>query len=138
MNTWAKVIYWVIAVAASFPLGWWALEIHGVKETSIPMRWQQRWLNFVGALIGWVALWLLLLQYGGCFMAAACPKGAAPSWWAVLDAVVAFVGMGGYLPGTIILPLQQISTVLHLAGRRLAGQKGLDGDDARGGLTVRG
>jgi hypothetical protein len=31
-----------------------------VEETTVAMRWQQRWLNFVGALVGWAVLWLLM------------------------------------------------------------------------------
>lgn len=109
------VAYWLLALASSGLLGYYALDIHqvvGRDDLPDSARWQQRWLNFVGALVGWSVLWPLIRKYGPCLLADGRPSGAAPDGWAAFAGLIAFLGITGYLPGSIILPIQGAAGVL--------------------------
>ncbi len=83
------------------------------------MRWQQRWLNFVGALIGWLVLWPLGLRYWGCLSSGGCPT-ASVGWWEVFGGFVAFMGITGYIPHAVIGPIQAVIGVLRILAEFLA------------------
>jgi len=98
-------IFWFIALVASGLLGWKAVEIFTdvakkeKKEQPPPSWWwQQRWFNFLGSIVGWAALRVLIRRYwtyilGGC--------AADPNLWNLLAGFIAFVGVTGYLPYTV-------------------------------------
>jgi len=111
----APVAYWIIAVCVSGWIGWYALPIFSVEKTNTPMLWQQRLTNFVGALVGWLVLWPLGVRYWGCLSVAGCTD-VSVGWWDVFGGFIAFIGVTGYLPYTVI---GLIRTVFE-AGRRLA------------------
>jgi hypothetical protein len=96
-----EAVYWVVAVIASGLLGWHALEIFSVPRVNEPNLWQQRFLNFVGSMFGWLVLWPLTLRYLPCVSSTGCPE-LHFGWWDVLACFVAFIGVTGYLPFTVI------------------------------------
>ena len=104
MNHCAALIYWVVAVTASALYGWNAVtifkaHIKGTEPLPEPAWWwHQRWLNFVGAFVGWISLWLLLRKFGD-YIFGSCVAHVDP--WDALGALVAFVGITGYLPGCV-------------------------------------
>jgi hypothetical protein len=129
MDIWTTCIFWSIALVASALYGWKAVEIHSPpkktpiaktdgsqsttdaevrEETDFPSSWwwHQRWLNFLGALVGWIALWFLARKFAPCLFAECT---VAPSAWDVAGAFLAFVGITGFLPGTIVSGLSSFS-----------------------------
>ena len=114
---WAAFGYWAVALVASLLYGWYAVAIFKVpmetREHKPPPAWDwhQRWLNFLGAIVGWLALWLLLRKFGGCvFSQCSADIGA----WDVVGALVAFVGVTGYLPNSVV---SLVSGLGGLAGK---------------------
>jgi hypothetical protein len=95
------VAYWIVAVSASAFIGLYCMEIFEIDGVTGPRLLQQQWLNFLGALIGWAVLWPLGLRYVGCLSATGCP-GTAADGWTLLAALVAFLGITGYIPYTVI------------------------------------
>jgi hypothetical protein len=71
-----------------------------------PLLWQQRLTNFVGAMVGFIVLWPLFLQYRGC-LADGCPPSEA-GWWVVFYGWIAFLGITGYLPQAVIGSMQSV------------------------------
>ncbi len=117
IETWMAVVYWLIALLASVLYGCFAVAIfkaHIAEREERPPKawwWHQRWLNFLGALVGWLALWFLLRKFLGClFGDCRVDLGA----WDVVGALVAFVGITGYLPNAIV---SLVSGVGALAGK---------------------
>jgi hypothetical protein len=122
-----EIGYWLIAVGVSLFLGYHALAIHvepqadpkdSTKPAPVPVvrwqhLWQQWWLNFVGAMVGWIVLWPLIIQYGPCLALSGCQCGAVPGWWAAFGALIAFLGITGYLPSSIILPIRGAVALLY-------------------------
>lgn len=117
MDGWMAAVYWVVALTASGLYGWHAVAIfkaHIAEREAPPPSawwWHQRWLNFLGAFVGWLALWFLLRKFVGCLFADCAANVGA---WDVVGALVAFVGVTGYLPGTVV---SLVSGVGGLAGR---------------------
>ncbi len=118
-----SVAYWVIAVAASALYGWKAVEIF----TDVPSQrsrppaawwWHQRWLNFLGSLVGWVALWILGRKLVPC-VAGRCNPGLEGSY--ALLGFLAFVGVTGYLPYGVVGILTGASTLAAKATEVVAG-----------------
>lgn len=98
---WLPWIFWTIATVASVLYGAFAVAIF-VRPAERPPTawlWHQRWLNFVGSMTGWLALWLLFVRHCG-WPVQSC--GREPGWWDAIGALVAFVGVTGYLPFTIV------------------------------------
>jgi hypothetical protein len=108
--------YWIVAIGASTFYGWKAVEIHSFSSatggtssgeaaesanTPYPWAWvvHQAWLNFLGAFVGWLALWILGRRFWDCVFGAC---SASPGGWDILSGLVAFVGMTGFLPGTVV------------------------------------
>lgn len=105
MDNWLVAIYWVIALVASLLYGWHAVAIFKAHISSADPQppkswwWHQRWLNFLGAFVGWSALWFLLRKFIGCILG---PCTAEPTAWDVLAAFISFIGITGYLPATVV------------------------------------
>jgi len=116
-DLWFSLSYWLIALVASALYGWHAVTIFiqppqpGETRRPTAWVWHQRWLNFVGALVGWVALWFLFRGFGSCFLASCA--GEFSGVYAVV-ALVAFIGITGYLPNTVV---SLVAGVGALAGR---------------------
>jgi len=76
--TWA---YWVAAVGASIFAGAIAVKVfihNKADEGDSGWRWQWRvyqfWLNAVCALVGWIALRVLINRFGSCVVWSDCPN----------------------------------------------------------------
>jgi hypothetical protein len=104
LSTSLIVAYWLVALVASALYGWKAVEIftdvpnHKGKPPSA-WWWHQRWLNFAGSVVGWVALWVVGKKLLPCFLTECA---AEPSIWLALSTFIAFVGVTGYLPFTVV------------------------------------
>jgi len=132
-ETWASIVFWAVALTASALYGWNAVAIHSPPRKKAKDRsgeeskeelvyppawwWHQRWLNFLGALVGWLALWFLGRKYVGCLFSACT---AAPEAWDVIAALIAFVGVTGFLPGTVVSFLSSFSALAARLAELLA------------------
>jgi len=58
---WPNVAFWILAFSASLFYGWKATDIFNVFPFKPSWAWtlHQRWLNFSGSFVGWIALWFL-------------------------------------------------------------------------------
>jgi hypothetical protein len=112
-----SIAYWIVALVASALYGWHAVTIFlepqepSESHRSTAWAWHQRWLNFLGALVGWFALWFLVRAFGACVFAA-CTVELGP--WHAVAALIAFVGVTGYLPNTVV---SLVSGIGGLAGK---------------------
>jgi hypothetical protein len=121
---WFEVAFWSIAVIVSGFLGWFCFEIHGLNRSSYnrPASVQQVWLNFVGAFVGWIALWFLVRQWWGVWRLPSAP--AVSVQMTVSDfalALTAFVGISGYLPFTVIGAIQTSVALIQRFVARVMG-----------------
>jgi hypothetical protein len=83
------------------------------------MLWQQRWLNFVGALIGWLVLRPVGVRYLGCLSSSGCPA-VAGDWWTVFAGLVAFLGITGYIPYAVIGLIHAVLGALRTVAKIIA------------------
>jgi hypothetical protein len=103
-------IYLALAATASLIYAFKAFGIHGVKAPpeDAPRR-HQYWFNGVGAAVGWLSGWVVLRRWLSCdgFVCVGEPNG-----WTILLAVVAFVGVTGYLPMTLLHTIAALRALL--------------------------
>jgi hypothetical protein len=125
VDCWVATVYWTIAVVASFLYGWCAVAIFkphiAGREEPPPTSWwwHQRWLNFLGSLVGWLVLWLLIRKFGGCvFSGCAADIGV----WDVVGAFVAFIGVTGYLPSSVVSLVAGIGLLAEKFAAWIAGR----------------
>jgi hypothetical protein len=87
-------------VASGF-YGFAAISIFHVSTENKPWSWRvhQLWLNFLGALCGWTALFVLVHKLGLAFREGGSNHFAASDFGLFL---VAFIGVTGYLPRTLV------------------------------------
>jgi len=103
MPWYVSLPYVLVALAVSIFYGRWAFDIHvhqmaGEGFKSAPKQaylWHQRWFNFVGSAVGWFALWKLIPR------ALADAPSYSLCWGTAATAVVALLGITGYLPLTL-------------------------------------
>ena len=96
----------VIGLLFSGFYGWKAVQIFDTTKTKEELKklsWEwkihQSWLNFSGSLVGWIVLLSLLVRHWQCLLdACTVPFGI----WDFVACVVAFVGVTGYLPMSIV------------------------------------
>jgi hypothetical protein len=123
---WVRIVYTLIALAASALYGWYAVKIFlGVPPPGqlehrkfLSCRNHQRWLNFSGSIVGWICLWILGVKF---VPFAAADSFPSLSWGDVGLAFVAFVGVTGYLPAMVAAIVQTgLSVIGKISG---AGEK---------------
>lgn len=90
-------LYFATAFGMFFYYGYFACEIHEVDPKGKSKHWKvhQFWFNFVGAAVGWVAMWTVL---GSLFV---CANGNCTDSISVSSAllfILAFLGVTGHLP----------------------------------------
>src|SRR4030042_4723054 len=107
------VIFWILAVLASAFYGCKAVEIFLPQKEKQKKSWwvHQFWLNFLGAFVGWLALGLLLRKFSNCIFSECV---ITPNAWDAVASVTAFIGLTGYLPGSVVAIISGFST---LAGK---------------------
>ncbi len=96
---WFIASFWGLALVVSFLLGIFCFYVHVITvpdDYPLAARIQQWWFNFTGALFGWTALWCLVLRVWSVWRVSS-PSGR-PMLSDVFLALVAFVGISGYLP----------------------------------------
>jgi hypothetical protein len=111
--------YFLAAVIGSLIYGYFAAQIFQVDPR--PKGWQrfhQHWLNFLGAVMGWTAGWVVLNRWLSCpaFMCADEPRFST----AVL-AVAAFIGMAGLMPQTIVTGVASMKAVVETYFKKITG-----------------
>lgn len=105
------VLFILAAIGMSVFYGLHACEIFSVPTTDRKSSWRfhQFWLNFLGSGVGWVAAWAVLRAAVECALAD-CALSVSPS--AISLFFLAFVGITGYLPATIVGAIGGISELV--------------------------
>ena len=65
---WFISIFWTVAFLASIFHGVYCFEVHEIKDKAkyhTAALIQQWCFNFLGSLVGWIALWFLIRRSGG-------------------------------------------------------------------------
>jgi hypothetical protein len=110
------IVYWLFAFIVSGFFGWKAVEIFKSKLAK-PMSWPwwlyQIWFNFLGSLIGWLALWVLVRRYWTCIF---CECTVNPSLWDLFAGFVAFIGVTGHLPYAVF----GLISAVYIVGTKVA------------------
>ncbi len=93
---WASVLYWAFALVVSLFYAIFAVDALEVSDEdkkkiaeNCPLRWHQRWLNFLGSIVGWCVAYVVLQHTCSTY-------GFRPVDLPL--AFLAFVGMTGHLP----------------------------------------
>ena len=92
--------YVALSMVASGFYGFAAISIFQVSTDNKPWSWRvhQFWLNFLGALCGWAALFMLVYRLSPAFRGS--DNQIAASDFGLF--LVAFIGVTGYLPRTLV------------------------------------
>lgn len=104
--------FWTVALIASGLCGYYANEIFNGEKAGCKLNakgFHQFWLNFVGSFVGWAALWVLVQKYHGCIFQGCSIHHFS---WYIFVALIAFVGITGYLPMMIIPPLATLTKAI--------------------------
>jgi hypothetical protein len=98
---WLPWVFWILAIVGSGLYAAFGVAIFARPGDSPPRPWlwHQRWLYFLGSIVGWLAAWLVFLRHCG-WPVHTC--GGEPGWWDVIGGLTAFIGMTGYLPTTVL------------------------------------
>jgi hypothetical protein len=113
---WLTLIFGFIGLGASVFYAWKAYDIFTVNTAGKPQAWHahQRWFNFVGAVLGWMAMWFVARKVYSC-LAVMCPGHL--DWSDAALIAVAFVGITGHPPYTLGGLLEGLRVLaLKLAG----------------------
>jgi hypothetical protein len=125
------ILFCVVALVASGLYGWYAVKIFlpdidprkwGMHSSDslkkrMPFCWHmhQIWLNFAGSLVGWACLWFV----GKRIVESTTYFG----WDYALLALIAFIGVTGYLPSTAVGIVQAIGTLVDKFAGLIPGAK---------------
>ena len=102
LSTFWTVLFWTLAFIFSTFYGLKAVIIFiDPKPANKPVSWKihQFWINFLGAIVGWISLWLLLPNLINSF----CNNDINIfSFGDLLLLIISFVGITGYFPITVV------------------------------------
>jgi len=107
------LVHWIylgVAVIGSLVYGFGAFRIHG-ESTPRAQGWPRRhqyWFNGAGAAVGWLAGWVVIQRWLGCEYVCI----GEPTGWTILLAVLAFVGVTGFLPLTLMSTIAALKALL--------------------------
>ncbi|MGA7514619.1 MAG: hypothetical protein WBW46_17120 [Candidatus Sulfotelmatobacter sp.] len=107
---WFISIFWTVAFLASIFHGVYCFEVHEIKDKAkyhTAALIQQWCFNFLGSLVGWIALWFLIRRSGGLSSFLSYSLAAA-GWSDFALGLVAFVGVSGYLPFATIANIRNV------------------------------
>jgi hypothetical protein len=79
----------------------------------------QIWLNFLGSAVGWVCLWFVAVKLVPQFERA--PDLVSFGWEHAALALVAFIGVTGYLPFTVVNLAVGLGTLMKAVGEKVGG-----------------
>jgi hypothetical protein len=105
-NLW-KVVFWIVALTFSCFYSFKAFSIHLTnasfvkdqkKNKKYAWLFHQWWFNFVGAIVGWTILWVLLPSI---IIALIAHNPTSISVADFLLLLIALLGITGYLPLTL-------------------------------------
>ncbi len=93
------ITYWAVAILSSFLITYFTPTIHGLplkkwRDFPWPLRMSQWILNFIGSLVGWIALAYFIFWRIHSFTTLEIGD--------FLVLIVAFYGITGYLPYILI------------------------------------
>ena len=111
-STILRCAYFAIAIGFSLFYGLKAIDIFtdvDAKSLTGPRLFHQRWLNFLGSATGWVCLWFVVTKVSHHLLNGSDP---AIGWPYVALAMVAFVGITGYLPFTVVTLVNSVGRVV--------------------------
>ena len=102
------ILFTVVGVGFSLFFGFKATEIFSVPTEGRTAAWKfyQYWFNFLGSFVGWIALGFLARKVYFCLQSL-CP--AQVDLMDLLVIFVAFVGVTGHLPYTVMGLIQGIN-----------------------------
>ncbi len=94
-------LYIATAISVSIFHGIFATSVFNVPTKGMSFAWKvhQFWLNFLGSIIGWCALWAVYHNVSPCLIAACASEYGWPDVGLFL---LAFLGVTGYIPFTVI------------------------------------
>jgi len=100
-TTCSYLVFGAIAVAFSVFYGTKAIDIFGEPSDKKPWAWRvhQFWLNFVGSIAGWSAMWFLLRRV---FAAIESSSPSSITWSDIALFFAAFIGVTGFLPFSVV------------------------------------
>jgi hypothetical protein len=103
----ANIIIVLAALAFSLFFGFKATDIFEVATAGKSRAWKfhQFWLILVGSASGWIALWFVARKAYFCSQEG-CPT--RPSFWYGIMLFIAFIGITGFLPITVVGIIQGI------------------------------
>jgi len=115
--------FWLLAFVVSALLGVFCFQIHRVDRSDMtPVELAaQVWFNFVGALFGWAALWCLVRRAWAVWYVPASGSEKVTGWDFGL-AVVAFIGISGYLPYATMGAVRRFWDVARQAVSKITGE----------------
>ncbi|PYL43318.1 MAG: hypothetical protein DMF42_04415 [Verrucomicrobia bacterium] len=103
------VVLGLVAIAFSVFYGLKAVDIFGVDHANKPAAWKfhQFWLNFAGSLAGWLMLWVAVRRV--CSVVGSAEHALKMSDFILF--LVAFVGITGFLPLSVVSFIQGIRDI---------------------------
>jgi hypothetical protein len=113
LSLWLRLPFWAVALLFIAFYGWKARDIFQVERDHESWAYlaHQSWFNFAGSLCGWAAFWLEAVRISWY------ASSGAKLEFGLSDAalgILAFIGMTGLLPTTIVGLIQGIR---DLAGK---------------------
>jgi len=98
-SSWFIIGYWIVALIASILASAFAFKIHNATKTTGASLVHQYILNFLGACIGWILLWIILPDLVNSISR---QSSTSFTFKDVLILILAFIGIMGYLPVALV------------------------------------
>jgi len=121
-NNWVLLFFGLTALTFSIFYGAKGIAIfneNDAEKFGKYRKWHKRWFNFLGSIIGWIALWMLLPK-PICDILRTIENGTPDiSLSNILLFFLFFIGVTGYLPVTIVGVVLSIGELFQKAIDRL-------------------
>ena len=110
VHRFCPIVLGLVAIAFSMFYGLRAFEIFGVDHDKKPFAWKfhQFWLNFAGSLAGWLILWVAGRRVS--IVIGSTDQALKMSDFILF--LVAFVGITGFLPLSVVSFIQGIHDIV--------------------------